>query len=261
MRQLVPLAVVYALLAALILPGTLFAAEEQAGAPPEQPDPAGSGQEPASSDEPAPPGAPATPAAPATQPTPSPGPAEAAPAAPGQPPAGTEQEQRPVARAAAPGSVTIKDFAFSPRTITVNVGESVTWSNAGPSAHSATGSGFDTGTFAKGGSRSETFTETGTFSYICTPHPFMKGTVRVVAAGSGGGGSGSDSSGSGSAGGSEGASAGSTGAGDVSDSAAGEATDSGSGESLPKSGAEAEGLALLGMLMLMLGFATRRRTA
>ena len=54
-----------------------------------------------------------------------------------------------------------------------------------PDAHSATANdgSFDTGILSKGGSGSHTFTQAGTFSYICTPHPFMKGTVsrgRVV---------------------------------------------------------------------------------
>ena len=38
---------------------------------------------------------------------------------------------------------------------------------------------FDTGIMDEGGSGSHTFTEAGTFGYICTPHPNMKGTVTV----------------------------------------------------------------------------------
>ena len=95
--------------------------------------------------------------------------------------------------AAASGSVTVSDFTFSPGTITINQGDTVTWVNNGPTPHSATSSSgvFDTGIFPKGQSRSHTFNEAGTFAYICTPHPFMKGTVVVQASqtegGSGGG--------------------------------------------------------------------------
>jgi hypothetical protein len=41
------------------------------------------------------------------------------------------------------------------------------------------------------------FDSAGTFQYICTPHPFMKGTIHVNAAGGGGSGFGDSGSGSG----------------------------------------------------------------
>ncbi len=37
----------------------------------------------------------------------------------------------------------------------------------------------DTGSLEKGESKTITFTESGTFKYICTFHPFMTGTVEV----------------------------------------------------------------------------------
>lgn len=103
--------------------------------------------------------------------------------------AGGRETARPRARAAAPGSVTIKDFSFQPATITVNVGDTVTWTNEDSAPHSATADdgSFDTGVFGKGQSRSHTFTKAGEFSYYCAPHPNMKATVKVVAADSGGG--------------------------------------------------------------------------
>ena len=62
----------------------------------------------------------------------------------------------------------------------------MTWVNEGPSSHSATADdgSFDTGVFPEGESRSVTFEDVGTFTYICTPHPDMEGTVIVEAAGS-----------------------------------------------------------------------------
>src|SRR5436190_4726888 len=111
-------------------------------------------------------------------------------------------------KAAAAGSVAIKDFSFGPKSITVNVGDTVSWTNTGEQPHTATGSGFDTGTLKQGQSASHTFSSAGTFNYICTIHPFMKGTVVVAAAAgsspspshsgsSGSAGSGSGGSGSG----------------------------------------------------------------
>ena len=79
--------------------------------------------------------------------------------------------------------MTIADFQFTPATITIHVGDTVTWVNNGPSAHTATASNnsFNTGVLPKGHSASHTFTTAGTFSYICSIHPFMHGTVIVLA--------------------------------------------------------------------------------
>jgi LPXTG-motif cell wall-anchored protein len=87
------------------------------------------------------------------------------------------------AHAANDTSVTIADFQFTPATITIHVGDTVTWTNHGPSAHTATANngGFNTGVLQKGHSASHTFTTAGTFTYICQIHPFMHGTVVVLA--------------------------------------------------------------------------------
>ncbi len=78
---------------------------------------------------------------------------------------------------------TISDFKFSPASLTVHVGDAVTWTNVGPAQHTATASdhSFDTGILGRGASASHTFSTAGTFAYICTIHPFMHGTVVVLA--------------------------------------------------------------------------------
>jgi plastocyanin len=91
---------------------------------------------------------------------------------------------------AADQAVTIEGFAFSPATVTVSVGDSVTWTNNDGTAHTATGSGFDTGNIAGGASGSVTFQSAGSFDYACSIHPQMTGTVVVQAAAGGGGGGG-----------------------------------------------------------------------
>jgi plastocyanin len=87
------------------------------------------------------------------------------------------------AHAADDTTVTIADFQFTPATVTIHVGDTVTWINHGPSAHTATANNgsFNTGVLQKGHSASHTFTTAGTFSYICSIHPFMHGTVVVLA--------------------------------------------------------------------------------
>jgi len=103
------------------------------------------------------------------------------------------EEGRPRAKAAATTNATIKDFEFAPKTINIAVGDTVKWTNDGPTVHTATASdgSFDTGNLDEGQSGSHTFEEAGTFAYVCSPHPFMKGSV-VVGSGSGGGGAAGD---------------------------------------------------------------------
>nr|MBA3263744.1 cupredoxin domain-containing protein [Thermoleophilaceae bacterium] len=182
---------------------------------------------------------------------PAPAPAPPAPAAvPAPEPqvlrddAPVEQKARPLAIAAASTGVTISDFQFSPSSVTVNVGDTVTWTNDGPTPHSATANdgSFDTGIMDAGQSGAHTFNQAGTFSYICTPHPNMQGTVVVQAAAADDGtGAGED-----------------TGSTDGTTSADSQADD---GPSLPSTGMDVGGLALLGLVTLALGAYLRRRTA
>jgi plastocyanin len=78
----------------------------------------------------------------------------------------------------------IIDFAFSPATITIHAGDTVTWTNTGKQPHTATAdnNSWDTGILRPGQSGSHTFSTPGTYSYYCIVHPFMKGTVVVLAA-------------------------------------------------------------------------------
>jgi LPXTG-motif cell wall-anchored protein len=285
MRQLAALAVVLLLVAALVLPTSLSASPEGEAVPAgaaqgTEKAPASAQGEPAETAPapeaaPAPGSAPAPETAPAAEAAPAPEPAPAPAPGPTQPPA--EAPQADIERAAAQAgegraergdrdgravasastSVTIKDFEFGPASITVNVGDTVTWNNAGPTPHSATASdgSFDTGVFPKGRSRSHTFDEAGTFAYICTPHPFMKGTVTVQASSSGGGG------GSGAGGASGGSSSsGSAGSGSSDTSSSSSSSSSDSGSSLPATGSDLGTLLALGILMIGLGAALERRS-
>jgi plastocyanin len=98
----------------------------------------------------------------------------------------------PLAAAAADQAVSISGFAFHPPTVTVNVGDTVTWTNKDSIAHTATANNgsFDTEAIGPGSSDSVTFNSAGTFGYHCEIHPSMHGTVVVEAASTGGGGSG-----------------------------------------------------------------------
>jgi plastocyanin len=158
------------------------------------------------------------------------------------------------ARTAADPAIGIVDFNFTPGSTTVHVGDTVTWTNRGQAPHTATADdrSFDTRTLQKGASASHTFTTPGTFAYICTIHPFMKGTVTVLTAASA---TGSGASGNGSATTSSSThSAGSS-------SGAGSGTSSASGSTLPATGMDALAGMLGGLLLLGIGLGLRRLSA
>ena len=77
-------------------------------------------------------------------------------------------------------AVDIAGFKFGPAEIDVKVGDTITWTNSDKQAHTATSSGnFDTKSIAPGATGTATFKTAGTFEYICSFHPFMKGKVVV----------------------------------------------------------------------------------
>jgi plastocyanin/phosphatidylethanolamine-binding protein (PEBP) family uncharacterized protein len=84
----------------------------------------------------------------------------------------------------APNQVSILNFAFVPSTITISVGQSVTWVNNDSAPHTSTSDGglWNSGTLNQGQSFTRTFTTPGTFPYHCDFHPGMTGTVVVTAA-------------------------------------------------------------------------------
>jgi plastocyanin len=82
----------------------------------------------------------------------------------------------------AANEVEIYDFEFEPADLSVAVGTTVTWVNEGPSDHTVTADdgSFDSGTITAGSSFANTFDTAGTFTYHCTIHPEMTGTITVA---------------------------------------------------------------------------------
>jgi plastocyanin len=80
-------------------------------------------------------------------------------------------------------TIEIKDFGFNPQTITVKSGDKITWTNRDEEPHTVVSvekqfkksSALDT---------DQTFTITagapGTYTYFCSVHPKMTGTIVVV---------------------------------------------------------------------------------
>jgi plastocyanin len=80
-------------------------------------------------------------------------------------------------------TVEIPEFEFSPDPVQISACDSVVWKNAHDQPHTSTGKGdkaWSTGNLTPGSSSEPVrFEDTGSFSYICALHPFMKGTVEV----------------------------------------------------------------------------------
>jgi len=85
--------------------------------------------------------------------------------------------------AAGPGTgqqVGIANRLFTPATLTVSVGSTVTWTNADAATHSVTfDNGPDCGNLATGASTTVTFSAAGSYPYHCKIHPSMTGSITV----------------------------------------------------------------------------------
>lgn len=80
--------------------------------------------------------------------------------------------------------ISMRNLAFDPASTTIKVGTVVTWTNNDSAPHTVVsdpnGSMFRSQTLEPGNSYSFTFNQTGSFSYYCSIHPNMRGTVTVT---------------------------------------------------------------------------------
>jgi plastocyanin len=83
--------------------------------------------------------------------------------------------------AASGPAVDIHNFAFNPGSLSVAVGDTVTWTNTDTVAHTVTSRDgtFNSGTLEPGKTFTFTFTKAGSFDYVCSFHPNMTGTIVV----------------------------------------------------------------------------------
>ncbi|WP_410611506.1 plastocyanin/azurin family copper-binding protein [Amycolatopsis sp. lyj-109] len=102
---------------------------------------------------------------------------------------GLVQEQAGgAAPAAAPSakSVEAMGYKFSPADLTIDVGDTVTWTNHDTAPHNIVVTDgpekFTSPTLQTGQTFSHTFTKAGKYSYYCSIHPDMKATVTVTGA-------------------------------------------------------------------------------
>ena len=82
-------------------------------------------------------------------------------------------------------TISIDNFTFTPGTVTVKAGTTVTWTNKDDIPHGIAATG---NTFARSkamdtdGTYSFTFTTPGTYKYFCYMHPHMTGIIVVETA-------------------------------------------------------------------------------
>jgi plastocyanin len=79
-------------------------------------------------------------------------------------------------------TIELKNFAFSPQVATVKVGTEVTWINTDSASHNVTAddNSFVSSQLGQNDSFTFTFDQPGTYTYTCTTHPSMKGTIIVI---------------------------------------------------------------------------------
>jgi len=79
-------------------------------------------------------------------------------------------------------SVKIIDFAFQPSTLTVSVGQEITWTNDGAVPHTVTADNgsFDSGQLQPGAQYKHSFSAAGTYAYHCSVHPTQMTATVIV---------------------------------------------------------------------------------
>jgi len=86
---------------------------------------------------------------------------------------------------AATHQVVIKQYAYGPGSLTVTQGDTVTWTNRDEVQHDVVVTdgpvSFRSPLLSKGKSWSHTFTKPGSYSYTCSLHPDMRGSVTAKA--------------------------------------------------------------------------------
>lgn len=95
---------------------------------------------------------------------------------------GPDRSQQPVAE----NTVAMQDYKFTPERLTVKKGTTITWENRDNTRHNVVSAedsvakGLNGPLIGQGQTWTHEFTEVGTYTYFCSPHPYMKGTIEVT---------------------------------------------------------------------------------
>jgi plastocyanin len=80
---------------------------------------------------------------------------------------------------AEPTRIVVKNFMFQPMSVTVKAGSTVTWTNMDEEPHTVVSSSFRSNALDTKDSFSFKFDKPGTYSFVCSIHPQMVGTIIV----------------------------------------------------------------------------------
>ena len=81
-----------------------------------------------------------------------------------------------------PDSQPPQAWTYDPNDLTVDAGTTITWTNTGAVAHTVTaddGASFDSGNVDPQATFSLSLTSPGTFTYHCSYHPWMTGSITI----------------------------------------------------------------------------------
>jgi len=75
----------------------------------------------------------------------------------------------------------MRDMAFRPLRVAIAAGTTVVWTNSDAMVHTVTSDDgrWSSGAIEPGATWRRRFDRPGTYTFHCTPHPFMKGVVVV----------------------------------------------------------------------------------
>ena len=81
-----------------------------------------------------------------------------------------------------PSPTDIMGWGYDNPNLSIAAGQTVIWTNTGAQVHNiiADDNSFDSGSIDPGATFSRSFTDAGTYTYHCAPHPWMKATITVT---------------------------------------------------------------------------------
>ncbi|MCE9651866.1 MAG: hypothetical protein K8Q89_02230 [Nitrosarchaeum sp.] len=109
------------------------------------------------------------------------------PAAPVENPAGPQTVSVTIPSGTSSPGCETSNACFSPSAVTINVGDTVEWTNTDTAAHTVTSGNpadgpsgvFDSSLIMGKASFSQKFDKAGSYDYFCMVHPWMTGNVKV----------------------------------------------------------------------------------
>jgi plastocyanin len=95
------------------------------------------------------------------------------------PPPAVSQSTTPPVSQPQTYDVKIQSYAFAPSMLTIKVGDTVRWTNYDSVGHTVVSDSFSSPTLSNGNTYEHMYSTPGTYTYRCSIHPSMQGTIIV----------------------------------------------------------------------------------